>query len=213
MNVPQLTSSPAMQRILGVLEKKSNMSIADISAEAFVGMSTLACGGYIASLKKRRLIFVSGWRKVKGRFSTPLYSTGKHDDVPRPTIDDSNRDAPGMHAIVATLARYGALTYREIAQFSGLSLNTVKNSGFLDALIAQQKIHIGGWRRSRNGPMSAIYMHGPGDAATKPQSLTAAQKCSRHRARARIAAQGIGLSAQITQLSASLKHPAAEPAR
>lgn len=213
MNVPQLDSSPALQRILRVLEKKSSMSIADISAEAFVGLSTLACGGYIASLRTRRLIFVSGWRKVKGRFSTPLYSIGAHDDVPRPRIDDSNRDAPGMHSIVAALERYGALTYREIAQFSGLSLNTVKNSGFLDALIAQQKIHVASWRRSRNGPMSAVYAHGPGDAAPKPQSLTAAQKCSRHRTRARIAAQGIGLSAQIALLSASLKHPASEPTR
>jgi len=42
-----------MQRILGVLKKKSNMSVSDISAEAFVGISTLACGGHIAGLEKR----------------------------------------------------------------------------------------------------------------------------------------------------------------
>jgi hypothetical protein len=76
MKTPELDSSPAMQRILGVLRKKSNMSIADISAEAFVGISTLACGGYIAALKKARRIYISGWRKVKGRFSTPLFSLG-----------------------------------------------------------------------------------------------------------------------------------------
>ena len=64
MKIPELASSPAMRRILGVLEKKSNMSISDLSAEAFVGVSTLACGGYIATLKKRQLIYVSGWRKV-----------------------------------------------------------------------------------------------------------------------------------------------------
>ena len=205
MKIPELVASPAMQRILGVLEKKSNMSISDLSAEAFVGVSTLACGGYIAALKKRQLIYVSGWRKVKGRFSTPLYSLGKIDDVPRPRIDDSNRDAPGMRSIVATLERYGQLTYREIAQFSGLSLNTVKTSGFLGALITQERIHIGDWRRSSRGPMSPVYASGPGTAAPKPPSLTSAQKDSRHRSRLKIAAQGCGLSAQIASLSASLK--------
>ena len=210
MKIPELVSSPAMQRILGVLEKKSNMSISDISAEAFVGVSTLACGGYIATLRKRKLIYISGWRQVKGRFSTPLYCLGQLDDVARPRIDESNRDAPGMDRIVATLTRYGQLTYREIAQFSGLSLNTVKNSGFLDALITQGRIHIGDWRRSSHGPLSPVYVNGPGDAAPKPQALTAAQKDSRHRSRQRIAAQGTGLSAQIASLSASIKNPPLE---
>ena len=205
MNIPELVASPAMQRILGVLEKKSNMSIADISAEAFVGIGTLACGGYIAALKKRQLIYVSGWRKVKSRFSTPLYSVGQLEDVPRPRIDDSNRDAPGMRRIVETLNRYGHLTYREIAQFSGLSPNTVKNSGFLDALVTQGRIHIGGWRRSSRGPMSPVYACGPGAEAPRPPSLTSAQKDSRHRARHKIAAQGNGLSAQIASLSSSIK--------
>ena len=204
MKIPELVSSPAMQRILGVLEKKSNMSISDISAEAFVGVSTLACGGYIATLRKRKLIYISGWRQVKGRFSTPLYCLGQLDDVPRPRIDESNRDAPGMDRIVATLARYGQLTYREIAQFSGLSPNTVKTSGFLGALIAQGRIHIGSWRRSSHGPLSPVYAEGPGVAAPKPAALTRAQKDSRRRSRQRIAAQGIGLSAQIASLSSSL---------
>ena len=197
--------SPAMLRILGVLGKKSNMSVSDISAEAFVGVSTLACGGYIAALRKRQLIYVSGWRKVRGRFSTPLYSKGRRDDVARPRIDESSRDAPGMQSIVATLEHYGPLTYREIAQFSGLSLNTVKNSGFLDALIVQRRIHIDGWRRASRGPMSPVYVLGPGEAAPKLQSLSSAQKCSRHRTRLKIAARGLGLSAQIAALSSSIK--------
>ena len=208
MKTPELPASPAMQRILGVLGKKSNMSIADISAEAFVGISTLACGGYIAALKKNQRIYISGWRKIKGRFSTPLFSLGCADDVPRPRIDDSNREAPGMESIVATLQRYGKLTYREIAELSGLSPNTVKNSGYLDALIAQERIHINGWRRPSHGPMSPVYAHGPGEAAPKPQSLTGAEKCSRHRDRLRIVAQGDGLSAQLSSLSASLGNKA-----
>lgn len=210
MKTPEPVSSPAMQRILGVLEKKANMSVSDISAEAFVGVTTLACGGYIAALRKKRLIFISGWRKVKGRFSTPLYSVGRGEDVVRPRIDDASRDAPGMQTIVATLAHFGALTYREIAQFSGLALNTVKNSGFLDALIAQKRIHVSGWRRAAHGPMSPVYSHGPGDAVPKPPKLSAAQKCSRHRARQRCAGDGAGLAAQMSALATTVASSSAK---
>jgi hypothetical protein len=181
------------------------MSVSDLSAEAFVGMTTLACGGYIRSLKQRRLIFISGWRKVKGRFSTPLYSRGDQSDVARPRIDDTSRDAPGMDRIVAVLERCGKLTYREIAKFSGLSLNTVKNSGFLDALIAQKRIHIGGWKHSTKGPMSPIYRFGPGTPAAKPRPLSGAEKSRRHRERTKIAAGGASLGAQIGALSAALR--------
>jgi hypothetical protein len=205
IKTPETLASPAMRRILAVLEKKANMSVSDISAEAFVGMTTLACGGYMRTLKQRRLIFVSGWRKVKGRFSTPLYSRGDHPDVTRPRIDDTSRDAPGMDRIVAVLKRCGDLTYREIAQFSGLSLNTVKNSGFLDALIAQKRIHIVGWKHSNKGPMSPVYRNGPGAAAAKPKPLSGAEKSRRHRDRERIVANGDGLGAQIGALSAALQ--------
>lgn len=208
MNAPEFVTSPAMHRILGVLEKKSNMSISDISAEAFVGMTTLACGGYISALKKQQRIFVSGWRKVNGRFSTPLFSKGNHPDVPRPRIDDTSRDAPGMRKILETLERYGTLTYREIARFSELSLNTVKNSGYLDALIAQKRIHICEWRRSRNGPMSPVYKAGAGESVAKPQPMSGAEKCRRHREREKIAAHGIGLKSQMATLSEILSNAA-----
>lgn len=200
MLIPELTASPAMQRILCVLEKKPNMSLSDISAEAFVGVTTLACGGYIKALKARRLIFISGWRQVKGRFSTPLFSVGEHEDVKRPRIDESNRDAPGMWRIVETLERYGHLSYREIAHYSGLSLNTVKNSGYLAALVAQKRIHIGAWRRSHGGPMIAVYHLGVGDQARKPAVASAGEKSRQYRERMRIAARGQGLKALISDL-------------
>lgn len=208
MRAPDVTASLAMQRILGALEKKPNMSIADISAEAFVGINTMASGGYIAALTKQRRIYVSGWRKVSSRFSTPLFSPGSIANLPRPRIDKTNREAPGMQGILATLVRYGNISYREISQFSGLSPNTVKNSGYLDALIVQERIHIGGWRRSSHGPMSPIYAHGPGEVVPKLPSLTSAQKGGRHRARLKIVAQGVGLSSQILSLSASIKNNA-----
>lgn len=197
MDVPEFAVTPAMQRILCVLAKKSNISL-----EAFIGITTLACGGYIQTLRKRRLIYVSGWRKINGRFSTPLFSLGDLTDVPRPKVDDTSRDAPGMQKILETLERCGSLTYRGIAQFSGLSTNTVKNSGYLDALLAQSRIHIGGWRRSRNGPMSPMYLHGPGPGApaAKPQAMSAGEKSRRHRTPAKIAAQGTGLTSQMASL-------------
>jgi hypothetical protein len=200
MIVPDLSASPAMRRILDVLEKKPNVSVSDISAEAFVGVTTLACGGYIKALRARRLIFVSGWRKVKGRFSTPLFSRGDQTDVARPKIDDGSRDAPGMWRILAALERYGNLSYQGIARFSGLSPNTVKNSGYLDALIAQQRIHIGGWQRSPRGPMAPIYSPGAGVPAAKPLAITPAEKSDRHRERSK-AAHRLDLKTQIAELA------------
>jgi len=115
-----------------------------------------------------------------------------------------------MQSILATLERCGSLTYRGIAELSGLSLNTVKNSGYLDALIVQGRIHIGGWRRSSHGPMSPLYVLGSGEAVSKPQSLTGAEKCSRHRARLGIVARGVGLSSQILSLSMSIRNSATD---
>ena len=194
------TMTPAIERVLQVLERHPNMAVADIAAQAFVAVSTLACGGYVRVLRERHLIHVSGWRKVKGRFSTPLYSAGDKPDVARPRIDETNRDAPGMDRIVDTLAHFGGLTYREIAEFSGLSPNTVKNSGYLDALLAQQRIHIGRWKRSRNGPMSPVYVAGPGASVAKHAVLSASEKNHRHRARLRSLAEGSELTAQIAGL-------------
>ncbi len=191
-----------MQRVLALLQRQGNMAVSDIAAEAFVGVTTLACGGYLRTLKARRLIYISGWRKVHGRFATPLYSCGDLPDIARPRIDETSRDAPGMQRIVATLERFGALDYRQIAEFSGLSVNTVKNSGFLDALIVQQRIHVAGWKRSTKGPMSAIYRAGPGVPAARPEPLSAADKCRRQRQRARIMAAGDGIAAQIATLAA-----------
>ncbi len=184
------TNSHAMRRILCALcalERKPSMSVSDLSAEAFVGVTTLACGGYIKALKKKRLIYISGWRQVHGRFSTPLYSMGDFPDVVRPVVDDTNRDAPGMGRILETLETYGPLTYKQIAEFSGLSRNTVKNSGYLSALLVQRKIHVCGWRRSQSGPMLAIYRAGTGCSVPKPESFSSTEKSLRHRQRKKLA--------------------------
>ena len=200
MSRQQNVETPAIHRILAALDAKPGMSASDIAEEAFVGVTTLACGGYLAVLRKKQLIHVSGWRQIKGRFTTPLYTRGPGVDVPRPQVDDTNRSAPGMDTIVSALERYGALTYREIAQFSGLSPNTVMNSGFLDALIAQRRIHIVDWRRGALGPMRPVYASGDGPAAPKPVVLSHAQRSERYRERERIKTHGLGMAVQIADI-------------
>ena len=182
MNIPELVSGPAMQSVLGMLEKKPSMLISDISAEAFVGISTLACGGYIAALKKRQRIYVYGRCKIKARLSIPICNMERLDDLPRPRIDDSNREVPGVRSIAAALEHYGVLTYRKIVQFSGLSLTTVKNGDFLDILVTQRRIHISDRRGSSDGPMSPAYDHRPGHAVPEPQTLVSSRKRSPCRA-------------------------------
>lgn len=197
---PNLSNSRAMQRVLVALERKPSSSASDISAEAFIGVTTLACGGYLKKLKAGRLIHVSGWRKVNGRFSTPLYSLGDHADVVRPKVDDTCRDAPGMWKILHALERFGPLSYREISEHSGLSPNTVKNSGYLSALIAQGFIHVGGWKRSHRGPLNPVYRVGKGTEAPKPAAISGPEKSKQFRTRRRISAKGIGLAAQVRLL-------------
>ncbi|NJA88760.1 hypothetical protein HCX48_05915 [Rhodocyclus tenuis] len=195
--VPAVERSPAMQRILRLLGRKSNMAVSDMSAEAFVGATTLACGGYVRALKSAKLIHISGWRKTRRGFSTPLYSAGHKPDMPRPEYDDSERNAPGMERIVSAMQRLGPMNYRQIADASGLSLNTLKNAGYLDALRTQKRIHICGWQRARNGPMSALYDLGASADVPKPQTLSAAEKNRRCRERKHILCGDRSLLAQL----------------
>ena len=45
--VPAPAHSPAMQRILAVLQRKSEMSVADLAAEAFVGVAEVYGQGHV----------------------------------------------------------------------------------------------------------------------------------------------------------------------
>ena len=100
MTTPSEHTSPAMQRILALLARKSDMSASDMSREAFVGVTTLACGGYLKALRAKRLVHVSGWRKTRKGFVTPLFSLGDHPDLPRPRFEDEDRDSAGLGQIV-----------------------------------------------------------------------------------------------------------------
>ena len=197
MIIPNETNSPAMQRILALLAKKADMSASDISREAFVGLTTLACGGYLKALRSKRLVHVSGWRKTAKGFVTPLFSFGNRADLPRPEFRDEDRDSAGMAAIVAALTRAGMLNYLEAAQATGLSANTIKNARYMDILVKQKKIHVAAWRHNRAGPMIAVYAAGHGQPAEKPAPLTHAEKCRRSREKSRVLSGDRGIAAQL----------------
>ena len=189
-----------MQRILALLARKADMSASDMSREAFVGITTLACGGYLKALRKRRLIHVSGWRKTRKGFVTPLYSLGDRPDLPRPEFTDDDRDSEGMGLIVAALERHGAMTYLEAAQATGLSPNTIKNARYMDVLDRQKRIHIIAWRRNHSGPMIAVYAAGYGQPAEKPAPLSRAEKSRRSREKKRALSDDRGVSAQLSRI-------------
>jgi len=200
MIIPSEKNSPAMQRILALLAKKSDMSASDMSREAFVGITTLACGGYLKALRARELVHVSGWRKTRKGFVTPLFSLGNRPDLARPKFEDEDRDSPGMKRILAALEHFGMLSYLEAAQRTGLSPNTIKNARYMDILVKQERIHIAGWRRNHAGPMTAVYAAGPGRAAPKPSALSSAESCRRSRDKKRVFSQDRGITTQLASL-------------
>lgn len=197
---PDSNSSPAIQRILTLLSRKSNMSASDISREAFVGLTTLACGGYLKALRTKRQVHVSGWRKTSQGFVTPLFSLGDHPDLPRTKFTDEDRDSNGMRLIVAALEKYGRLTYLEASKASGVSANTIKNARYMDILVKQKRVHIAAWRRNKAGPMVAVYAAGDGEPAEKPAPLSSAEKSRRSREKKRVLTEDRCFSAQLSRL-------------
>jgi len=197
---PVSTCSPAMQRLLSVLGEKGDMSASDLAREAYVGVTTLACGGYLKALRKARLVHVSGWRKTRIGFVTPLYSLGDRPDLPRPEFRDIDRASPGLERIVSVLREHGPMTYREIAAASGLSPNTIKNARYMDILSSQRRVHIVDWRRNRAGPMVALYGAGAGRNAPRPEALSDSEKRLRSRRKTQALGADRGLLAQLERL-------------
>ena len=102
-----------------------------------------------------------------------------------------------MGLIVAALKRLGGLTYREAAEATGLSSNTIKSARYMDILAKQKRIHIAAWRRNRAGPMTAVYAIGNKPAAEKPVPLSGAEKCRRFREKERALSADRGIVAQL----------------
>ncbi|MCK9389629.1 MAG: hypothetical protein M0Q22_14700 [Sulfuritalea sp.] len=195
-------ANTAFKRIVKVLLESPGLTRSQIAERAFVGKTTLSGGGYLKTMKESGLIHISGWlRNPSGRFSTPLYSAGGGEDCVRPKATVQNREAPGMVRLLDAIRDYGPIDYRQAAMIAELSLNTVKNAGYLESLVSQRKIHIAEWRRSRNGPMRPVYEVGRGKEAPRPHVLTGAERSRRHRMHAMYSTGGLVLQIKAVIMS------------
>jgi hypothetical protein len=175
-------NSPAITRILQALHDNPGLSRQQIAERAFVAGTTLSGGGYLKAMKEAGLIHVSAWlRNGAGRFSTPLYSAGNNEDTPQPKISALTRQAPGMLRLLKSIEEYGPIDYRQAARMAELSVNTVKTSGYLKALVAQRKIHIAEWRHNRRGAMCPLYEAGPGKNMARPEVPSHAERLRTYR--------------------------------
>lgn len=192
----------AYARILSALERQSGLTREEIAEKAHVAATTLSGGGYLRHMKELGLIYISGWRRnACGAFAIAQYSAGSGRDYPRPKVSEENRAAPGMLRVLEVIDRYGPLDYRQAAKLAGLSVNTLKNAGYLDALVAQGKIYISAWRRGRHGPPRPLYETGRKQSADKPERYTPATKSRAYRSRA--VARDSSLSGQIRRMKTS----------
>lgn len=173
IRVDDLPASPANSRILAALTRQGGLTREELSKAAYVSMNTLSGGGYLQRLRQQGLIYISGWRRsASGSFSIPQFSLGAGPDFPRPSINLTNRAAAGMERLYEALRTRGPLDYRQAAAAAALSPNTVKNAGYLDALLMQGRIHIHTWRRGRRGAPRPVFMAGAGDNAPRPAALS-----------------------------------------
>lgn len=192
------TLPKAYTRILMALRRQSGLTREEIAERAFVAPTTLSGGGYLRHMKELGLIHISGWRRNStGAFSIPQYSVGRGQDYPRPAMTPETREAPGMFRLLESIERHGPVDYRQAARLAGLSVNTVKNAGYLQALLAQGVIYVTGWRRSRHGPPRPLYEFGAGTSLPPPPPLSPAEKSRRHRCRQSSAKAADSLATQL----------------
>lgn len=201
MSLLRLDTLPkAYTRILMALERHPGLTREEIAQQAYVAATTLSGGGYLRHMKELGLIYISGWRRNSaGAFSIPQFSAGRGHDYPRPCMTSETREAPGMFKLIDAIERHGPVDYRQAARLAGLSVNTVKNAGYLQALVAQRVIFVTGWRRSRNGPPRPLYEFGAGRPAPAPAPLTPAEKSRRHRSRKQAAKSPGNLARQLSR--------------
>lgn len=204
ISVSDLPASPAFTRILSALASQGGLTRKELAAAAYVGETTLSGGGYLRQLRQLGLIHISSWRRsASGSFSIPLFSLGAGPDFPRPSIKLSNRAAAGMERLVEAIRAAGPLDYRQAAAVAGLSPNTVKSAGYLEALLAQERIHIDSWRRGRRGAPRPVFRAGPGANAPRPEALSQHEKSRAFRQRQLAAGDSI---ANLLWLYASCDH-------
>lgn len=170
-----------MQRILAALAAQPDLNVEAIALAACVSRKTLIFGGYLKQLRTLHLVHIGAWqRNAHGGYS-PLYRCGAGQDLPRPRLQRRERDSAGVRRIEQALGEHGPMGQGQLAEVTGLARNTLKNGGYLDALLEQGRIHILRWERNRRGPMRAIYAVGRGISAVRPPAFNNAEKSRRYR--------------------------------
>lgn len=201
----EVDRSPAIRRVIALLDEKSPLSPKEISRGAYIALSTLEGGGYLRKMKLIGLIRVQGWAKNHNGFTTPLYALGSGADCPRPKFNKKDKDSCGMARIVAALKFNGNLCVKELATLARISANTIKNAKYMESLLEQKRIHIAEWRRSPKGHLQPLYCFGAGDNSPKPAMLSRQEIQLRHRSRKNGITQAVQRKVGFAELLTALK--------
>ena len=200
MTVPCHTDTPALQRILSILSQQEGLTARQISGLAYVSERTLTCGGYLKTLRTAGLIYIAGWTQTLQGGLAALYSAGRQPDQPRTKVARQSRHSDRFERIVRLLEERGPLGYREVAAALGLAPEVVKNARYMNQLVEQNRIHIAYWRRSKAGPMQAVFAPGPGISAHRPAPFSRAEVSRRSREKKRVLRGPLGLAEQLAIL-------------
>jgi len=196
-------ATEATTRILNALRESPGLSPELIAERAFIGRSTLSGGGYLKKMKEAGLIHISGWqRNGSGSFSTPQYSAGAGEDLPRPKFTRLSRQSPGILRLYKAIEEFGPLDYRQAAKLACLAECSVKNGGYLETLVAQKKIRIVEWRPGKRGSLYPLYEVGSARSVPPPETLAPTPGLRELRRYASPAARSL-----VAQLQSSLPAP------
>lgn len=175
--------SPLLYRILFALRDPLGLSLEALAEATGIGSKRLTYGGYMSVLRQLKLIHIGGWQRSDDGGFQPVYRPGPGEDLPRPKVRLLDLNSAGVRLIEQALKVQGPMGYRELAGVTGLACSTLKNGGYLDALLVQRRIYIQRWERNQRGRMRAIYAAGNGPQAEPLPPFSGAEKSRRHRQR------------------------------
>lgn len=78
--------------------------------------------------------------------------------------------SPGMQRVVRALETYGPMSAQKLAQVAFLSFHTLGPGGYLETLMAGNRIYIADWCWASNGFAIPVFAAGAGKNAAKPVS-------------------------------------------
>lgn len=208
MNKRHLASvdSPASLRIVAVLEKHGPMTRREIAERAFVALKTLTSGSYMERLRDEGRVHIAEWKRGKRGPYDSVWAAGPGKDAPRPKPLKRRKVVRGAakynkNAFARRVKRYidegfltpgernvldaindegGPLHYLDISARTGLSVSTIRQSGYLTLLHTVGLIRIHKWEKARVTGGAPCPLYGPFDNrpdAPRPRPIPNAQLC------------------------------------